>query len=169
MFNIGFDCNVVDITAKLKKLPLMSGSLAYLAGVAAMLVRMKGANLKVEFDDGYVFYGDMLLIAIANGCFCGGGVKGVPKAETNDGLMDVSLIRKCSRRKFIKLFPKYAKGEHLEAKGADKLITYKQGKKLKITANGKPMTFSTDGELTQAEKIKFEIVENAIDFVVPKA
>ena len=168
MFNIGFDCNVVEMAGKLKKKPLISGSMAYLAGVAAMLVKMKGADLKVEFEDGKVFDGKMLLIAIANGCFCGGGVKGVPKALTDDGFMDISLVRKCSRRRFIQLFPKYAKGEHLNVKGADKLIIYRKAKTLKITANGEPFTFSTDGELTKAKEIEFEIVPGAVDFVVPQ-
>ena len=168
MFNIGFDCNVVEMAGKLKKKPLISSSMAYLAGVAAMLVKMKGADLKVEFEDGKVFDGKMLLIAIANGCFCGGGVKGVPKALTDDGFMDISLVRKCSRRRFIQLFPKYAKGEHLNAKGADKLIIYRKAKTLKITANGEPFTFSTDGELTKAKEIEFEIVPGAVDFVVPQ-
>lgn len=168
MFNIGFDCNVVEMAAKLKKKPLISGSMAYLAGVAAMLVKMKGADLKVEFEDGDVFDGKMLLIAVANGCFCGGGVKGVPKALTDDGLMDISLIKKCSRRKFVSLFPKYARGEHLEAKGADRLVIYKKSRKLKITANGASFTFSTDGELTKAKEIEFEIVPEAVDFTVPQ-
>ncbi len=167
MFNIGFDCNVVDITARLKKMPLVSGSLAYIMGVAAMLVKMKGANLKVEFEDGEIFDGKMLLIAVANGCFCGGGVKGVPLATTNDGLMDVSLIKKCSRAKFIKLFPEYAKGIHLENEGAKELFIYKKSKKLKIIANEKAMLFSVDGEITQADEISFEIVPEAISVALP--
>ena len=47
MFNIGFDCNVVDLTATLKTYPLLSGSLAYLMAILAILVKKKGANLKV--------------------------------------------------------------------------------------------------------------------------
>ena len=125
-------------------------------------------QLRVVPAVGKVFDGKMLLIAIANGCFCGGGVKGVPKALTDDGFMDISLVRKCSRRRFIQLFPKYAKGEHLNAKGADKLIIYRKAKTLKITANGEPFTFSTDGELTKAKEIEFEIVPGAVDFVVPQ-
>ncbi len=167
MFNIGFDCNVVDITARLKRLPLVSGSMAYIMGVAAMLVRKKGANLKVEFEDGEIFDGKMLLIAIANGCFCGGGVKGVPYASTNDGLMDISLIKKCGRIEFLKLFPQYAKGTHLENKKAHDLIIYKKSKKLKIIANETAMLFSADGEITEADEISFEIVPKAISVALP--
>ena len=50
MFNIGFDCNVVDLTATLKEYPLLKGSFAYLAAVMGILIKKKGANLKVEID-----------------------------------------------------------------------------------------------------------------------
>ena len=33
MFNIGFDCNVVDLTSRVKRWPLVGGSLAYLVSV----------------------------------------------------------------------------------------------------------------------------------------
>ena len=41
MFNIGFDSNVADLTARLKRYPLLSGSLAYLAAVVGMLVKRR--------------------------------------------------------------------------------------------------------------------------------
>lgn len=168
MFNIGFDCNVVDAAAHLKKRPMVSGSMAYLAGVVQMLIKMKGANLKVEFENGSVFEDKMLLIAIANGCFCGGGVKGVPKAVTNDGFMDVSIVKTCSRSKFLKLFPRYMKGTHLETKAAKDLVIYKKCKTLSLTKREEPIMFSTDGEITYADSISFEIKPKEVKFIVPK-
>ena len=168
MFNIGFDCNVVDAAAHLKTKPMVSGSMAYLAGVIQMLVKMKGANLRVEFEDGSVYDDKMLLIAIANGCFCGGGVKGVPKAITNDGFMDVSIIKTCSRSKFIRLFPKYMKGTHLLTKDAEDLVIYKKCKTLSLTKKDDLIMFSTDGEITYADSISFEIMPAEIKFIVPK-
>ena len=50
MFNIGFDCNVVDLTAKLKTYPLLAGSMAYLMAVLCILIKKKGADLRVELD-----------------------------------------------------------------------------------------------------------------------
>lgn len=167
MFNIGFDCNVVDQTAQVKKWPLIKGSLAYIISVGIMLVRKKGANLRVEYEDGHVFDGKMLLIAVANGCYCGGGVKGIPLSVLDDGLMDVSLVRDIPRRLFLNLFPKYSKGTHLEDKKIKTLLDYDKCERLSITANGKPMRLCTDGEITDAEKVTFEIIPRAIRFSVP--
>ena len=75
MFNIGFDCNVVDLTAKLKTYPLLAGSMAYLMAVLCILIRKKGADLRVELDGEVYEDGPVLLTALANGSFCGGGVK----------------------------------------------------------------------------------------------
>ena len=50
MFNIGFDCNVADMTADMKKRPFISGSLAYFISILMTLIKKKGANLKIELD-----------------------------------------------------------------------------------------------------------------------
>ena len=48
MFNIGFDSNVVDMTEKIKNLPLMPGPLAYMISVFIVLIKKKGADLDDE-------------------------------------------------------------------------------------------------------------------------
>ncbi|NLD20284.1 MAG: hypothetical protein GX663_08600 [Clostridiales bacterium] len=168
MFNIGFDCNVVDLTAKIKNLPLISGSLAYLISVFLILIRKKGCDLKIEFEDGRVTDGKLLLIAIANGCYCGGGVKGVPYCDLNDGLMDVSVVNNVSRTKFITIFPSYSKGTHLEKVAVkDKIVHYTKEKALTITANGKSLRLCTDGEITTQKRVEFFVVKDGFKFIVP--
>lgn len=167
MFNIGFDCNVVDLTAKMKEKPLLTGSLAYLVSVAFMLIRKLGADLRVDYEDGSFFSGELLLIAVANGCYCGGGVMGLPKATTDDGAFDVSLIRDVPRRTFVQLFPKYMKGTHLSDPRLDGVIHYTHEKTLTIRPNRDTMKFCVDGEITEAEMIRFSIAPGAFRFVVP--
>lgn len=168
MHNIGFDANAADMTAKVKKLPLIDGSLAYIVAVAIMFIKKKGANLRVEFEDGEVFDDKLLLMAIANGCFCGGGWKSNPTAELNDGIMDIGLIRDIPRRQFPALIPKYQKGTHLTYKKIDEILIYKKSKKLTIHANGESMRLCTDGEISYADKVTFEMVPKAIKFAVPE-
>ena len=168
MFNIGFDSNVVDLTARMKKLPLMSGSLAYLASVAAMLAEKKGADLRVEYEDSFVHDGRLLLIAVANGCFCGGGVKGIPKAVTDDGMFDVSLVRDIPRHMFAALFPKYMNGTHLSDPRLDDVIHYTHESSLRISPNRKLMKLCVDGEITKAGPVRFAIAPKAFRFIVPE-
>lgn len=167
MFNIGFDSNVVDLTARMKRLPLMSGSLAYLFSVGAMLVEKKGANLRVEYEDGFVYDGKLLVIAVANGCFCGGGVKGIPKAVTDDGVFDVSMVRNIPRHMFAALFPKYMKGTHLSDPRLEDIIRYTHETALRISPNHKTMKLCVDGEITKAGPIRFAIAPKAFRFIIP--
>lgn len=169
MFNIGFDCNVADLTAKVKKIPFVQGSLAYLIGVAVKFIKKEGANLKIEYENGKVLDGKIFLIAIANGCFCGGGVKGVPESILDDGLMDVSVVNNISRLAFASLFPSYAKGTHMQKKIVieKNLILYSKEKALTITANGESLKLCVDGEISNQKKVKLSVVEDAIRFIVP--
>ena len=67
----------------------------------------------------------------------------------------------------MRLFPKYSKGTHLEDPRAEELVIYKKCKSLKITPNNGEMKLCIDGEISMAGEMKFEIVPEAIRFVVP--
>ncbi len=169
MFNIGFDANVVDLAGSMKKMPLISGPLAYFTSAGVMLIKKKGADLKVESEEDMLYDGPLLLAAVTNGCYCGGGFKGIPYARTDDGLMDVSLVRDTNRRTFLKLVAKYKDGTHLEAKAAKGLVIYKKTKSLTITPNGGRMRVCVDGEMMTAGAASFRIVPQAVSFVLPRA
>lgn len=167
MMNIGFDANVVYRVSKLKKLPLIGGSLAYMLGIFIELIEKNGTNLKLEFDDGTGYDGKMLLVAVAIGSYCGGGIKGLPLAKADDGLLDVQVIKDATRRLFIQLLPKYVKGTHLEDKKAQKLLLYKQMKRIKITPNTGETRICVDGELEIAGPMEIEIVPQSMKFIIP--
>ncbi|MBO4950332.1 MAG: YegS/Rv2252/BmrU family lipid kinase [Clostridia bacterium] len=168
MFNIGFDCNVVDAMENIKKKTVFSGPLAYFLGIFTTLVKKKGANLEIELDGKAVHNGKLLLTSIANGCFCGGGVKSNPLASVHDGLMNVNIINDVSRLKFITLLPYYMKGTHLQLKGIEKIISNVGCKKIVVRPIDGEMRLCTDGEITSAGETKFEILHDAFSFVIPK-
>ena len=167
MFNIGFDCNVADLTSSMKKKPFISGSLAYFISIFVMLVKKKGARLKIELDSKTYHNGNLLLTSIANGSYCGGGVKSNPLASVTDGYISVNIVNNISRFKFIKLLPYYMKGTYMKLKNINKIITSTKCKKIKVTPLAGSMRLCIDGEITNAGVTEFEIVHNAFNFVVP--
>lgn len=167
MFNIGFDCNVADMTANLKNKPFLSGSMAYFVSILLTLIKKKGADLKIELDGEVKHNGRLLLTSIANGCYCGGGVKSNPLASVTDGLISVNIIRNVSRIRFITLLPYYMKGTFTGLKGIDKYITCTECRKITVTPNGGHMRLCIDGEIIDAGKAHFEIAPGAFNFVVP--
>ena len=167
MFNIGFDCNVVDLTATMKTKPLIAGSFAYLLSVVVTLGKMNGANLKIVADGEELSNGEILLTSVANGSFCGGGVMSNPYASLHDGMIDISVIQKMGRTKFLTLFPKYQKGKHLELNGVDHLIQNRKVKHVEITPLDGMMRLCTDGEIVDAEKITFDIAPDYFNIIEP--
>ena len=167
MFNIGFDCNVADLTGTLKTYPLIAGSMAYLLGVAATFVKKKGADLKIEVDGEVCNDGPLLLTSLANGCYCGGGVKSNPCAVVQDGFMDINIVYNITRREFLNLFPKYAKGTHMEVRGIERILCTKQCRRAVIQPRKGTMRLCVDGEIVNAQRVEFECVESAFKLLVP--
>ncbi len=169
MFNIGFDCNVADLTAKIKKKPFISGSVAYLISIFAMLIGKKGANLKIEIDGKERHLGKLLLTSVANGCYCGGGIKSNPLASICDGKININIIKNVSRLKFLRLLPHYMKGSFLKLKNIDRVITSEKCCEITVTPLNGKMRLCVDGEIMDAGKTRFEICPAAFNFVLPKS
>lgn len=167
MFNIGFDCNVADMTATMKKKPFISGSLAYFISILANLIKKKGANLKIEIDDKLFYSGPLLLTALANGKFCGGGIMSNPLADISDGKININIIRNVSRLRFLTLLPLYIKGTHVKKQGLENIISNLDCKKVVLTPLSHDMRLCCDGEIQNAGKTEFEIVPSAFNFVIP--
>ncbi len=168
MFNIGFDCNVADLKGEIEKKPFLSGPVSYLISIFVTLIRKKGANLKIEMDGKEKYRGKLLLTSIANGCYCGGGIKSNPLALVSDGLININIIKNVSRFKFLYLLPFYMKGNFLKLKNIDKVILSEKCSKIKLTPLDGNMRLCVDGEIIDAGETEFEICHNAFRFVLPQ-
>lgn len=167
MFNIGFDCNVADLKNKMEKLSFMPGSLSYILSIFAMLIRKKGANLKIEIDGEEKHSGKLLLSSIANGCYCGGGIKSNPRASVCNGRMNINIIKNVSRLRFLSLLPHYAKGRILSVKNIGDILYNVNCSKATITPLEGKMKLCVDGEIMEAGKTEFEIEKGAFRFILP--
>lgn len=167
MVNIGFDCSVVQAAAKLKRFKFISPSASYIFGVVAVLFRKFGTPMKLIFDDGTVVEKELLLTAVANGQFCGGGFDAASHALLNDGLMDVCYIDKVSRLHFLSLVGHYKKGTHLKNKRCMKIISYRQVPHFRMEF-ATPIPICNDGEIKGAKTIDFTAIKDGFRFVIPK-
>lgn len=167
IFNVGLDANVVVLQRKFKKMPLISGKGAYNLGVVASLLRKISHKYKVTIDGEEIYSGKVTLCAICNAKCYGGGYYCAPKAEVDDGLVDVCLVKKVSRLTFAKLVKDYKAGRHLDNPKFKPYILYKQGKVVELEIE-KPLNYSIDGETDKANKIRIEVIPKALNFVVPK-
>ncbi len=164
MVNIGFDCAVAKEASKFKRI---SAKMSYILGVVKVLFRKIGTKMKITFDDGTVIEDDLTLTAIGNGKFCGGGFMAAPKASLDDGLLDVCVIKKITRRKFLSLVGTYKKGLHVGNPKAEKYIRYFRVPHFKMEFQS-PVPICIDGEIKGAKTVDFTVVRNAFNFIIPK-
>ncbi|MBR5528655.1 MAG: hypothetical protein IKV97_06580 [Clostridia bacterium] len=167
MINIGFDCNVASLTSRLKTKPFIRGSFAYFLSILINLAGKKGADLDIFLDGEKVHSGKLLLTSIANGCFCGGGIKSNPKACVLSGTMDINIIKDVPRGKFISLLPGYMKGTLHDKRGIENILLSKECRKISIVPRNGITDVCIDGEIFSAERAEFEVVNKAFDFAVP--
>lgn len=168
MMNIGFDSNVVETTMKIRQRTFLKGSFLYIISIFINLIKKKGANISIDFDDGSKYKGSLLLCTIANGCFCGGGLKTNPRASINDGKIDICVIKNVCRITFISLLSSYKAGTYLELPNAKDYCNYVQCQKAILTPLDDKTTFCVDGDIRPFTKMQIENIPNAINFIVPK-
>ena len=174
MINIGFDCDVVAQTDKIKKFPLTSGSFGYVIGVLIMLTKKLGKRMKISFTDrdgtAVNESANYLLISVSNGGYCGGGFHSSPPALTDDGLMDIMIVDNLKKTTFLKLVGAYRKGNHVDAKtrevkgGFKKILRYYQCEKAVISGLER---ICNDGEIVNCEKVELSVVKDAVNLRMP--
>ena len=167
MFNIGFDANVAHTTSEMKKKPFLAGSLAYFASILMNLVKKECTKLDIFLDGVKVHGGKLLLTSIANGSYCGGGIKSNPRSSVNDGFANINIINNLSRTRFLSLLPYYMKGSVFELKNVDRYISNHKCKSVLIVPHNGYIKLCVDGEIIDAGETRFEVIHDAFNFVLP--
>ncbi len=159
----GFDARVADQMSKFKRLPGVSGSMAYNLSLVKNLIGKLGINIRVVTDSKEFYSGNALFAICANAPVYGGGYISAPKAVLNDGELDCVAISTVSRFSFLRLVPIYKKGKH------EGLSVCRMGrcKEFEFFAESE-VPISLDGEIIYSDKLKCEVVPNKINFVLPE-
>lgn len=130
--------------------------------VAMLLELAKFKPIKYEsVIDGKARKFEAMLCVVSNTGVFGGGMLVVPNASVTDGLLDVLLVKKMSRLKFVTIFPKVYKGTHI----TDKDVEVLRGSKIFIAASGMPIY--SDGEYVGQAPFEAEVVAGALLVVAP--
>ena len=162
--NFGFDTTVaITINAEREKTGHGNKN-AYTKGVVkALLTAMKNKFTVIADGETLNPEGKALLCTVANGQYVGGSFKCAPRAKTDDGLIEVCLIRPISRLRFVKVLKPYTNGEHLDSADMQDIVVYRQAKKVEVIAP-EGFAYSLDGEIVYESHFTVEIVPGAVQF-----
>lgn len=175
MINIGFDCDVVVETEKMRKSPLAGGSFGYILGVVRALAKKKTFNASIELqgvngtDENETVNGEVLLTAIAECPYCGGGFNAVPVARPDDGLVDLLIVKNITRTRFIQLVGYYRAGTHFLSDGTidekfKDILVHKRCKSFELSGLAR---MCVDGEVSETDNLKAEVIGKALRYIVP--
>jgi len=139
----------------------LGGKVSYAWATVAVFSRWRSDEVRVRVD-GTEQAGRMHDVIVANGRYLGGGMKMVPEAEPDDGLLDVLLIGDLTKRDLLLTMPKTYRGKHLPHPKA----TLLRGTTVEIDAP-EPLPVELDGEQPGTTPVCFEIVPRALRLRVP--
>lgn len=158
--SVGIDAEIAYNAKIFKRNPLIPSKLSYLFSIFTTLIKYSSYNIEIHIDNIYI-KDKILLVAIGNGRYYGGGMKVLPNANPFDNDFDVCVVKNMSKLNILKLFPVLIKGDHETLK--DYVMFYK-GSKIQIYSK-ENMKINIDGEIFENTYVKFEMVIKKVNFV----
>lgn len=155
----GFDAEVVVSTNRLKDMG-RKGKVLYILSLIKTLIHYRSTRVNISVDN---FQLDEVVFSLSSGIgrYTGSGMKQVPFALTDDGLFDVTIIRKLSKLNVLASVPRLYNGKILDH---SRTICVR-GSDVKIVSNP-PMSLEADGETLGHSPFHFSIIPLSIGIMV---
>jgi diacylglycerol kinase (ATP) len=105
-------------------------------------------------------------VAVGNCRYAGGGWLAAPKANPEDGLLDLVIIEDIGLKEALALAPAtLARSDYLDKEG----VFSARARKIRVETEPGGLVFTADGELIGDEPTEFEIVPRALKVIVGPA
>lgn len=160
--SIGFDARIGLGAADFKKLPLVSGTMAYQLSALRTIVQGIHRPYQVEVDGERLPGEEFTLICACNGRYYGGGFNPSPDAMPDDGLLNFLIIPAVSRFTVLALIQKFARGEAGEIPG----VILRRGREMQVTCDRMNM-INLDGERVDGAQLSARLSEKKVNFIYP--
>lgn len=157
----GFDARVA---LRARAIPRLTGPALYGTALLWELTTLRTPPLRVRVDGREVHDGPACMVTISNGPRHGGGFHLCPGAEVDDGLLDVLVVEKLSRRRLLSFLSASLKGGMAEAPG----IRRHRGREVELRAGG-DVPAHVDGEILShgAHRLRFELLPGRLPVLAP--
>jgi diacylglycerol kinase (ATP) len=157
VLSAGFDA-VVNERANLMRWP--RGRSRYNLALLRELTVLRPISYRLTLD-GVVSETRAMLVAVGNNVSLGGGMRVVPDAKLDDGLLDVLVVQPLSRAAFLRIFPRVFKGTHV----SDSRVSITRVRSIRIEADD--VVAYADGERVGPLPIDVQVRPAALRVLAP--
>lgn len=165
--HFGLDSCVASMMDRIRHHKVLGGKRAYPVSVLYAFFKGMRHQAVISADGELLCDKEFLLCTAANGTHVGGSYRCAPRSDNKDGLMELCLVRRISRLRFLSVIKKYKEGRHLDDPSLEGFIVYRRCKSMQVSAPD-GFVISLDGEVQKLSSFTAEIVPSAIRFAVPE-
>ncbi len=156
---VGFDATVAQRVNKGIK-PL-NGIWAYIYAVFETLFSYRPIDMEIDLGDGNRFTKKPVLVAVGIGSTYGGGMKILPQAIQDDGLLDICVLDHMNNLSLAYHFPKVFSGKHIHLKQA---AMYRSKEITLYLSESHPLHM--EGEILTGEYMHFTLEPKAMNVLI---
>lgn len=143
----------------------LGGFLSFFLTAVAAIVTARFDPVEYSLDDGEARTTRAALIFAANGRFAGHAMEFAPRAELDDGLLDVVVLNEVSKPELLfGLLPRVYRGAHL---GHPK-VSFSRASRLRV-ASSAALYLEVDGEVVGQTPIEVSVLPRALRILAPTA
>lgn len=157
---VGFDSHVCLRVNRQKERGKRSATI-YATALMHTIRWIRALKGTIKVDGNVLYNGDFYSIALGNGRYSGGGMRQVPKAVMNDGLVDVMVVPKLPVRTLLKEMPRLFNGTLAESK----FVLMSRGTVIEVSADRDDVV-EMDGEIEGNLPLKVSVTGSSINILV---
>ena len=157
-----------EVSERVNRMSKYLGRTTYLLATLSSLAGWRHKPLRVSVDGGIrrEFIGQA--VVVANCQYYGGGMRIAPRAAPDDGVFDVIVAGPIGKLEAILTARKLYSGTHFEDVGLRHKLELLQGARVEVSSPDVVLV-QLDGEVVGQLPATFEVVPQALRFMVPKA
>lgn len=153
----GFDSAVNE---RVNRMRWPRGPRRYDVAILAELAQLRPSRLTVRTDSERLEL-DAILVAAGNTRFYGGGIPICPGADPADGVLDLTVVGRATRRDLLRILPSLRTGTHIDHPAVTTL------RAREVSLSGNDWAGYADGERVRTLPVDLRCVPGALTVVVP--
>ena len=150
---LGFDSEVARYANE--EVKFLRGPLVYVYAILRVLPRFTPHQVRINGKDDTIMFA-----TVGNSRQYGGGIRIVPEARIDDGMLDFCIVHRTSRFQLLKTLPLAYSGAHVKKR----YVETGRGREFRFESDA-PLEVYADGELVTTTPVTFGLVGEKLKFV----